>query len=67
MDIIFVNEQNYGEKTIFVVNDGVFQKKTNDGRTTWIIQKIKKKFSLLKNECEKTNNLKSFKKRSFLY
>ena len=38
MGIVFVNSV-FQNKQIFVVNDGVVQKKTNDGRTTWIVQR----------------------------
>ena len=32
MGLVFLNERNFLEQ--FIVNDGVVQKETNDGRTT---------------------------------
>ena len=44
------------KRTKFIVNNGVVQKKTNAGRTTWMIQSNEKNYSFFL----KTNDLKSF-------
>ncbi len=40
---IFENERYFRERTTFFMNNGVVHKKiTNDGRTTWIVQRNEK-------------------------
>ena len=55
--IVFVNEQNFKEQTKFFVNDGVVQKKMNDGRTTWIVQRNERTIVFLN---ERKKNERSF-------
>ena len=56
------NSNFRGRKKLFV-NYGVIQKKTNDGRTNWIVPRNEKKLSFFKNEQKtKTNDLKSLKR-----
>ena len=58
MGIVFFNEQN------FYVKNGVVQKKKNDIRMKWIIQRNERIIVFLKKAKEqtKTNDLKSFKR-----
>ena len=61
MDIVFVNEPNFWYPTKSFVNNGVIQKKkTNDGRTTWIVQGNEKR-------TKNINLLNEFKKKRKFY
>ena len=47
MDIVLVNERNFGERTKFFLNDGVVQRE-NEKRRTWIVQRNEKTITFWK-------------------